>query len=59
MRLRGNPDSLLVDAHILVGKHGVHAGLDQAETLYMTNRTRIRVPQDLVEIVRQEIRANP
>jgi uncharacterized protein YqfA (UPF0365 family) len=53
MRLRGNPAELLIDAFALLSKEGVHTTLDETEYLFMQNRNRVRVAEELVRLVRE------
>lgn len=54
MTLRGNPAQLLIDAHILLSKEGVGSSLDETEYLYIRNRNRIRLPEELVRLVKDQ-----
>ena len=54
MKLRGNPAQLLIDAYVLLSKEGFGVSLDEMEYLYMQNRNRIRLPEELVRLVKDK-----
>ncbi len=54
MKLRGNPAQLLIDAYVLLSKEGVATSLDETEYLYIRNRNRIRLPEELVRLVKEQ-----
>ena len=54
MKLRGNPAQLLIDAYALLYKEGVGVSPDEMEYLYMQNRNRIRLPEELVRLVKEK-----
>ena len=54
MKLRGNPAQLLIDAYVLLSKEGVAVSLDETEYLFMRNRNRIRLPEELVRLVKEQ-----
>ena len=53
-KLRGNPAQLLIDAFVLLSKEGIGVSLDEMEYLYMQNRNRIRLPEELVRLVKDK-----
>lgn len=54
MKLRGNPARLLIDAYILLSKAGVQTTLDETEYVFMQNRNRVRIPEELVRLVKDD-----
>jgi uncharacterized protein YqfA (UPF0365 family) len=52
MRFRGNPAQLLIDAYILLSKEGVQTTLGETEYVFVQNRNRVRIPEDLVRLVK-------
>ena len=58
MRLRGNPAQLLIDAHILLVKGGSRVSIDETEYVFTQNRNRVRIPEDLVQLVKTHQKPN-
>jgi uncharacterized protein YqfA (UPF0365 family) len=55
MRMRGNPQGLLVDAYIALRRARVNASIVDVEGTYMDHRTRVRTHDDLVELVKSTV----
>jgi hypothetical protein len=53
MRMRGNPASLIVDAHVKLLHSGVRTNIGDVESTYIAHKREIRDSQQLVKLVRE------